>query len=56
MASFHISTGVLSKSTKRVMVAFLSLEKSVVCWPNAAEKKPFGTLFKNPMDFRMSSA
>ena len=38
-ASFHVSTGVLSKFTKRIMVALLSLEKNVVCWPNAAEKK-----------------
>ena len=37
--SFHISTGILSKFTKRVMVILLSLEKSVICWPNAAEKK-----------------
>ena len=38
-ASFHVSIGVLSKFTKRVMVALLSLEKNVVCWPSAAEKK-----------------
>lgn len=37
--SFHISTGVLSKFTKHVMVALLSVENSVVCWPNAADKE-----------------
>ena len=37
-ASFVISTGVLLKFTKCVMVALLSLEKNVVCWPNAAEE------------------
>ena len=40
VASFHISTGVLSKFTKRIMVALLSLEKSVVCWPTQKKKKP----------------
>ena len=38
-ASFHISTGVLSKFTKRVMVALLSLETSVICWPNATKNE-----------------
>ena len=55
-ASFHVSTGILSKFTKHVMVAPLSLENSVVCWPNAAEKKPPSTILKNPMNFRTSSA
>ena len=38
-ASFVISTDVLLKFTKCVMVALLSLEKNVVCWSNAAEEE-----------------
>ena len=37
--SFHISTGEILKFTKRVMVAILSLEKSVLCWPTNTKKQ-----------------
>ena len=54
--SLYISTGVLSKFTKCVMIALLSLKKSVVCWPMQRKKKPSNSLFKNPMDFPTLSA
>ena len=37
--AFHISTGVISKFTKRIIVALLSLENEVVTWPNDVEKQ-----------------
>ena len=36
--TFHISTGVISKFTKRIIVALLLLEKSSVSWPTNVEK------------------
>ena len=36
--SFHISTGVISKFTKHIIVALLSLQTDVVCWPIDSEK------------------
>ena len=37
--AFHISTGIISKFTKRIIVALLSLENEVVSWPNDVEKQ-----------------
>ena len=37
--AFHISTGVISKFTKRIIVALLSLENTVISWPNDVEKQ-----------------
>ena len=51
VASFHISTGILSKFTKRVIVAILSLEKSVVCWSNAAENEVIKLSFQESHGF-----
>ena len=45
VASFYIHTGILLKFIKRVMVALLSLGKSVICWPNAAEIKNHQTFY-----------
>ena len=39
VALFHIFAGVLLKFTKRVIVTLLSLEKNVICWPNATKKE-----------------
>ena len=54
--SFHISTGILSKFTKRVMVANLSLKKSVVCWSNATEKETIKLSIQESVNFPTSSA
>ena len=55
-ASFHISTGVLSKFTKRIMIALLSHEKSVICWSNAVKNKINKLSIQESMDFSTSSA